>query len=168
MRLLVDNLFHNVTLDRFVDVYFSEDFNNRVAKVSGLKRRDLVEETRAADGSRDRRVRMEPNVSLPSPIQRFVGNETITYDEVSHYDAATKTVTYRIDSKANDRIKVEGKITFVAEGTGVRRKIDGTIEVKVFGVGGVIEKFVEQETQKGYAKIAVFLQQVLDEGAKVA
>lgn len=168
MKLLVDTLFKNVTLDRFIDVYFSEDFNNRVAKISGLKKRDLVEEKIAPDGSRDRRVRMEPNVTLPGPIQKFVGNETITYDEVSHYDAAKKTVTYHIDSKANDRIKVSGTITFVPDGTGVRRKIDGVIEVKVFGVGGVIEKFVEQETQKGYAKIAVFLQSVLDEGAKVA
>ena len=102
-------------------------------------------------------------MTLPGPIQKLVGNEPITYDEVSHFDATKKTVTYRIDSKANDRIKVSGSISFVAEGSGVRRKIDGVIEVKVFGVGGVIEKFVEGETQKGYAKIAVFLQSVLDE-----
>ena len=168
MKLLVDTLFKNVTLDRFVDVYFSEDFNNRVAAVSGLKSRKLVEEKIHPDGSRDRRVRMEPNVTLPAAIQKWVGNETITYDEVSHYDAAKKTVTYRIDSKANDRVKVNGVITFLAEGSGVRRKIDGNIEVKVFGVGAVIEKFVEGEVQKGYERLGVFLQQVLDEGQTVA
>lgn len=168
MKLLVDTLFQNVTLDRFVEVYFSEDFNNRVAKISGLKKRELVEEKRHEDGSRDRRVRMEPNVTLPGPIQKFVGNQTISYDEVSRYDAGKKQVTYHIDSKANDRIQVKGTITFVPEGTGVRRKIDGVIEVKVLGLGGLVEKFVEAETQKGYAKIAVFLQQVLDEHAKSA
>lgn len=165
MKLFVDTTFKNVTVDRFLEVYFSEDFNNRVAAVSGLKSRRLVEEKRHDDGSRDRRVRMEPNVTLPGPIQKFVGKEPITYDEVSHFDATKRVVTYHIDSKANDRVKVGGTITFTADGTGVRRVIDGVIEFKVIGLGGLVEKFVEAETQKGYAKIAVFLQGYLDEHA---
>jgi hypothetical protein len=164
--MLVDTTFKNVTVDRFVEVYFSEDFNNQVARISGLKSRVLVEEKLHADGSRDRRVRMEPNVTLPGPIQKFVGSEPISYDEVSHYDAAKKRVTYHIDSKANDRVVVKGSIAFVADGSGVRRVIDGVIEVKVLGLGGIVEKFVEAETQKGYAKIATFLQGYLDEHAR--
>lgn len=168
MKLAVDTTFRNVTLERFVEVYFSEDFNNQVAKISGLKSRVLVQEKLHADGSRDRRVRMEPNVTLPAALQKFVGNQPITYDEVSFFDANKKTVTYRIDSKANDRITVKGTITFAAAGSGVRRVIDGVIDVNVFGLGGVVEKFVEAETQKGYAKIAVFLQDYLDKHAAAA
>ncbi len=166
MKMLVDTLFKNVTIDRFIEVYFSEDFNNRVAAISGLKSRVLVEEKVHPDGSRDRRVRMHPNVTLPSVIQKVVGKEEIHYDEVAHYDAAKKAVTYRVDSRANDRVKVGGVITFQAEGSGVRRTIDGDLEIKApFGLGSIIEKFVTGEVEKGYAKIAVFLQQYLDEHA---
>ncbi|MDP2340243.1 MAG: DUF2505 family protein [Deltaproteobacteria bacterium] len=166
MKMIVDTLFQNVTLDRFIEVYFSEDFNNRVAAVAGLKSRDLVEETIHADGSRDRRVRLHPNVTLPTIIKKWASEDQIHYDEVAHYDAIKKEATYRIDSKANDRVKVGGVIRFTAAGAGVRRLIDGVIEIKApFGVGTIIEKFIEGETQKGYAKIATFLQGYLDERA---
>jgi hypothetical protein len=169
MKMIVDTLFRNVTIDRFIEVYFSEDFNNRVAAVAGLKSRDLVEETLHADGSRDRRVRLHPNVSLPAIIKKWASEDQIQYDEVAHYDAGKKEATYRIDSKANDRVKVGGVIRFQASGSGVRRLIDGVIEIKApFGVGVVIERFIEAETQKGYAKIATFLQGYLDEHAPKA
>ncbi len=161
--MIVDTLFHNVTIDRFIEVYFSEDFNNRVAAVAGLKSRALVEETIHADGSRDRRVRLHPNVTLPTIIRKLASEEQIHYDEVSHYDVMRKEVSYRIDSKANDRVKVAGVIRFQPVGTGVRRLIDGSVEIKApFGAGTLIEKFIEGETQKGYAKIGVFLQRYLD------
>jgi hypothetical protein len=164
MKLAIDQRFARVTLERFIDVYFSEDFNNAVAAVSGLKSRRLVDETIAADGSRERRVRMEPAVPLPKPIEKLIGDERISYDEVSSYDAARKECRFRIDSKANERVRFEGTIRFIADGDGVRRVIDGVIEVRApLGLGGMIERFIESETQKGYAKIAAFLQRYLDE-----
>jgi hypothetical protein len=166
VKLHVDHAFTDVTVERFLAVYFSEDFNNRVAPVSGLKTRTLIEERIHADGSRDRRVRMHPAVTVPATLQRFVSAEQIHYDEVSRFDAATCTITYRIDSKANDRVDVGGTIRFVAHGSGVRRIIDGHVQVKVpFGVGAVVEKFIEAEVQKGYEKIRPFLQRYLDEHA---
>ena len=163
MKLIVDTVFNNVTVDRFVEVYFSEDFNSRVAAASGLKSRNLVEETIHPDGSRDRRVRLQPNVTLPTIIKKWVSEDQIKYDEVSHFDAAKNEARYHIDSKANERVKVGGLVRFIPVGTGVRRLIEGFIEIKApFGVGGLIEKFIEGETTKGYAKIGVFLQGYLD------
>jgi hypothetical protein len=169
MKLAVDHAFTNVTVERFLDVYFSEDFNNRVAAVSGLKSRTLVDEQVHADGARDRRVRMHPAVTVPSTLQKFVTADQIHYDEVSHYDPARREIAYRIDSKANDRVTVAGVIRVVPNGTGVRRIIEGHIEVKApFGVGAVVEKFIEAEVQKGYAKIQPFLQRYLDDHARGA
>lgn len=167
MKLHVDTLFQRVTLERFVDIYFSEELNNSVAKVSGLKSRTLVDEKRQSDGSRDRRVRLEPGVTLPGPIQKladgFVGGKAhLTYDEVSSYDATTHTSKFFIDSKLKDRATFEGTIRFVVEGDGVRRVIDGVIELRAPLVGGMIERYIESETQKGYVKIAKFLQEWID------
>ncbi len=163
MKFHVDHRFERVTLERFIATYFSEHFNTEVAAVSGLRTRTLVEEVIAADGRRRRRVRMHPDVKLPAPIKRFVSEEQIHYDEVSTYDPQRREVSFKIDSKANDRVRFEGTIRFVAEDTGVRRLIDSEIEVKApFGVGTVIERFIEVEVGKGYAKIQPFLQSYLD------
>jgi hypothetical protein len=159
MKFHIDHRFENCTLERFIAVYFSEDFNNKVAKISGLRTRDLVEERVDDAGRRHRRVRMHPAVTLPGAIKKWVSEEQIHYDEVAVFDPKTNTVTYRIDSKANDRVRFEGTIRFVTDGAAVRRIIDSEVEIKApFGVGTLIEKFIEGEVQKGYEKIRPFLQ----------
>lgn len=170
MKLHIDQRFARVTVARFAEIYLSEEFNLAVAPVSGLRSRRLVEEKLHGDGSRERRVRMEPAVSLPGPVQKLVdnlaggGGTVISYDEVSTWDPARAEVRFRIDSKANDRVGFAGTIRFVAEGDGVRRVIDGVIDVKApLGLGGLIERFIEAETRKGYEKIAAFLQRWIDE-----
>jgi hypothetical protein len=169
VRLLVDQAFTSVTVERFLEVYFSEDFNNRVAPLSGLKSRALVSEVVHPDGSRDRRVRMQPAVTVPPALQRFVTAEQIHYDEVSRFDAATNTIAYRVDSAANDRVVVAGTIRVVAHGSGVRRIIDGTVQVLVpLGIGAIVEKFIEGEVAKGYERIRPFLQKYLDEHARAS
>jgi hypothetical protein len=169
VKLYIDTKFARVDVDRFIGVYFSEAFNDAVAPVTNMKVRKLVEQTKDADGTLHRRVRMEPSVTLPGPIQKLAdslagGKAVITYDEVTTYDPKTKTARFFIDSKLKERAKVEGAIRFVPDGDGVRRIIDGVVDVKApIGLGTIIERFIESETQKGYAKIATFLQRYLDE-----
>src|ERR1043165_5493421 len=121
MKFTIDTKFLGVTVDRFIEIYFSEAFNNAVAPITGMKVRKLVEETVKDDGSRERRVRMEPNVNLPGPIQKVAdslagGKASITYDEVTSYDGTTKVARYYIDSKIRERAKVEGTIRFIDAG----------------------------------------------------
>jgi hypothetical protein len=164
MKFHVDHRFERCRLDRFVAVYFSEHFNTAVATVSGLRTRQLVAETIHPDGHRERRVRMHPQVTLPTAIKRFVSEEQIHYDEVSTYDPTTQVVRFFIDSKANDRVSFRGSIRFVDEGDMVRRIIDAEIVIHApFGVGAIIEKFIEAEVHKSYDRIRPFLQRYLDE-----
>lgn len=171
MKLHVDQRFARVTVERFATVYHSEAFNDAVAPLTGLRTRRLVQEQVHDDGRRHRRVRMEPDTKLPAAIQKLADSLAtslgagagIRYDEVSVYDPATHTVTFHIDSAANERVRMAGSIRFIADGDGVRRVIDADIEVRAPLLGGVIERFIEGETVKGYAKIAAFLQRWLDE-----
>jgi hypothetical protein len=163
MKFHVDHRFERCRLDRFVAVYFSEHFNTEVAAVSGLRTRRLVSEQVHPDGRRERRVRMHPQVTLPAAIRRFASEEQIHYDEVSTYEPATQTVRFFIDSAANDRVSFRGTIRFVDDGEAVRRIIDAEIEIRApFGVGAIIEKFIEAEVHKGYDRIQPFLQRYLD------
>jgi Protein of unknown function (DUF2505) len=165
MKLHVDHRFVDVTLFRFEHVYFSENFNNAAAKHSGLKSRKLVEQTIAADGKRTRRVRLQPDVSIPTALSKWVKSEDIAYDEVSTFDPRLHEVRYHIDSKMSDRVKMSGVIQFVADGTGVRRTVDGDIDVNApFGVGLVVEKFIEAEVRKAYEKLRPFVVEFLRTG----
>ncbi len=163
MRFVVDHLFKNITLDRFVEVYYSENFNNAIAHEIGLKQRSLVDMKTLADGKIERRVRIVPEVPIPVAIRAIMPQQEIRYDEVSVYNPQTYSATYTIDSAVNERVKVTGLVTFRAETNGVRRRIETEIDVRVFGLGGAIEKLVETETGKSYAKIATFMQRYLDQ-----
>lgn len=166
MKLHVDQRFARVTLDRFVDTYFSEDFNDAVAPLAGLRSRTLVEERRLDDGTRERRVRMEPAVSLPPPIDRLVGRETISYDEVSRYQPAAQELGFHVESRAGERVAFAGVVRFHADGDGVRRVIDAELKIQApLGLGAVVERFVLAETERGYLRFATFLQGWLDDRA---
>lgn len=164
MKLFIDQIFTGTHLDHFEETYFSEEFNTAIAREIGLKERKLVDKRVDDDGKVHRRVRMVPAIELPGPIRKIVGDREISYDEVSVFDPSTHSVRYQIESAAQDRVSVGGEIQFTEEsGSGVRRVIDGEIQVKVFGLGTVIERFIESETQKSYARISNFMQTWLDE-----
>lgn len=165
MKYLIDQEFRCGSVERFRDVYFSEAFNQGVAREIGLKERRLVEETTLDDGRVQRRVRMVPSVQLPLPVKKLIGDHEISYDEVSTFDPTTNEVAYFIDSAAKERIEVKGSIRFLPSPNGVRRVIDGEVKAHVFGLGKVIEKLVESEVTKSYDKIALIMQRYLDEDA---
>ena len=168
MKLHVDQRFARVTIERFVESYFSEQLNDAVAALAGLKSRRLIDEHLHADGARDRRVRMEPAIAVPLPIARLIGTESISYDEVSLYQPALQEVRFHIESRAKERVQFAGTIRFVVDGDGVRRVIDAELAVAApLGLGAVIERFAIAETDKGYRRIADFLQRWLDERAPV-
>ncbi len=166
MKLHVDQRFARVTLERFVATYFSEELNDAVAAVSGLKSRTLVEERVDADGTRLRRVRMTPSARIPPPIDRLVGTEAITWDEVQRYDPTAHVVRFHVESPAQERVRMAGEIRFVADGDGVRRVIDAELTIAApLGLGALVERFVIGETDRGYRRMGEFLQRWLDEHA---
>lgn len=163
MKYTIDQTFRCESLTFFREVYFSEAFNQAVARDLGLKERTLLEERVGDDGRRKRRVRMVPAVQLPAAIQALIGDHELSYDEVSVYDPANDEVEYFIDSAARERLTVRGNIRFSAAPRGVRRVIEGEVSAKVFGLGGVIERLVQSEVEKSYERIARFMQRYLDE-----
>ena len=166
MRIVIDQTFERVDLERFIATYFSEAFNNGAASVLGLRERRLVELRTDDDGKEHRRVRMVVDVDLPRPVRLLIGDADISYDEVSTYDPKSRTVDYVIESAAQDRVHVGGRIFFEEAGADrVRRRIEGEVRVRVPGLSGVIERIVRREVKKSYQKLAVYMQRFLDESA---
>lgn len=165
LTLHIDQLFRDTDLAGFVEVYFSEAFNQAVAAHIGLRERTLVESGTQGEGLLWRRVRMVPAVSLPPLLERRLGAARMSYDEVSVYDPLRAELRYHIESALAERVRVQGLIRFLAHPEGVRRVIDGEVSVSVPGLSGMIERLIEREVQQSYERIAAFLQDWLRRSA---
>jgi hypothetical protein len=139
-------------------IFFDKEYNQRLF-IDALQFRgyEVLEYTEAADGGRVRRVRTEPNTEAPAIVTKLIG-ESISYTEEGKFDPASRRWTYKITtSKLADKISIAG--TFWAEVKG-DKKIDRVCvvdcNVKVFGVGGAIEGFIEKSTRDSYEKAAAF------------
>lgn len=162
MKVTVQHRFHGVDVERFVDAYYSADFNRAVAASASLKVRELTSTRTLDDGTIERRVRMVPDVELPAPVRALVAGD-IEFYEVSVYDPRTKSARYHVESAAGDAVVVRGDVRFEKTGDDVLRTIDGEVVVKVFGLGGIIERLIASEVKGRYDRIQAFTQRWLDD-----
>jgi Protein of unknown function (DUF2505) len=118
------------------------------------------------DGSRTyRTIDVEPYVpDLPPVIQKVVG-DNLRYREEAYFDADTGKYHVRVvPNRLADKILVTGVQTVEEAGAGSCRRIfDANVEVKIFGVGGLIEKKIVHDLIKSYDVGAKFTEQYLAE-----
>jgi hypothetical protein len=144
------------------EVFFDEVYNQRLfTEALGFKY-ELLSLVKNPDGSYDRRVRTEPESNAPAVIKKLVGDK-FSYLEVGHFDPATRIWTYEVTpSSLTGKLEIRG--VFWAESKGdnqLTRIVETTVGVKVFGVGKVIEAFIEKETRGSFAKAQKFTNQWL-------
>jgi hypothetical protein len=102
-------------------------------------------------------MKTEPKTQTPAVVEKLIGG-SITYSETGRFDAKTGKWTYDITtSKLSDKIKISGTLWVEPRGEKkIERFCEIDIEVKVFGVGGTIEKFVADTTRESYEKTGRF------------
>lgn len=120
-----------------------------------------------ADGEAEmkRTIEVEPYVGdLPEVIKKVVGDQ-IRYREVGRLDKARKEYSVEVvPARMADKIFVKGKQTTEAMGEHqVRRVFVAEITVKVFGVGGLIEKRIAQDLVRSYDLGAKFTNRYVKE-----
>ncbi len=164
MKFTVELLTRRVDYLRFRQVYFSEKFNQEVMRAVNLLERSTQEHVTAADGTEHIRVRMVPKVALPGPIAKLLGNNLISYHELTVFDPQARHARFAIESPAGDTVQVTGDVRFLDELDGVRLRFEGDARVKVFGLGGIIERFLISEVKTRYGLVEQALQRFVDEG----
>jgi hypothetical protein len=164
MKFTVEMLTRRIDYLRFRQVYFSEGFNREVMRVVNLAERTTVQHDVAPGGKEHMRVRIVPKISLPGVIQKLLDGAVISYDELTVFDPAARHATFAIESKAGDTVQVTGHARFTDDGDGVRFHFEGEARVKVFGLGGLIERFLVSEVKSRYALVEQALQRFVDEG----
>lgn len=139
-------------------VFFDAEYNRRLY-LEGLKFKDfeLIELTGEPGGVRTRKMRTEPQSEAPAVVTKLIGG-SLSYVEEGRFDPATMRWTYTITtSKLADKVKIGG--TFWVEPRGdkrVERICDCEVSVKIFGVGGAVESFIEKTTRESYETAAKF------------
>lgn len=164
MRVTITHEF-KTDVDTFWDRCFLDEAFNKALYVDSLKfpTYELIE-SRTEGSKLHLRKRCMPKQDAPAPVQKLLGG-AFSYIEDGVLDRALGVYRFKVlPNTLADKIKSEGE--FRIEKTGpksVRRTVDMTIEVKVFGVGGIAEGFVSKSMQDTYARAAEFTNRYIAE-----
>lgn len=152
---------------QFWQTFLSADYN-RAMFVDDMKFRrweivELIEE-----GDRVRRaVEVQPYVGeLPAAIKKVIG-DTVKYREEGTLDLSKHRYDLRVvPGILPGKIQVTGsQYTTELSEEKTRRIFEATVEVKVFGVGGLIEKQIASDMKKSYERGASFTQKYIKDHA---
>ena len=110
------------------------------------------------DGDRmTRRCRITPRQDAPAPVQKLLGGQ-FSYIEEGSFDKKTQRYRFKIvPSSLADKLRIDGEMRSEPMGPGkMKRVAEINIEVKIFGLGGMVEGFVSRSMQDSYAQAAAF------------
>ncbi len=150
----------------FMKLFLDDGFNRALFRDYLKFPRWEVTHTDDQEKALQRTVEVEPYVAdLPGPIKKVVG-ENIAYREVGKLDKSTQHYFVEVvPARLADKFHIRGEqFTEPLEGgKRCKRVFVATVEVKVFGVGGLIEKRILADLQKSYDLSAKFTRRYIEE-----
>ena len=108
-----------------------------------------------------RRAGARPPIDAPAVVQKALG-PSFGYVEEGQFDRTTKSWTWSArPSVLGERSRMEGSLLVepLSQGAGpegCRTKFEGTIEVKMLGLGGLIESAIEKSIRASWTKFGDF------------
>lgn len=146
-------------------IFLDPEYNERLFKTE-LKFPLCREKSREERGGVVHRVvEVVPYVGeLPGAIKAVVG-DGIGYEEHGVLDRNAKSYKVKVlPNKLADKLSIKVDIWTVAEGENrLRRKVHAEVTVKIFGIGGTIEKRMLADLEKSYTKSADFTNRYIAE-----
>lgn len=101
-----------------------------------------------------RRIAITPKLELPPSIAKLIG-EHFRYEEVGELDRAIGLYSFRLQAPhgmGNDKASIAGTLRAEPLPNGeTRRVVDMMIDVRMFGLGSMLERFAAQAIQDRYA-----------------
>ena len=166
MKFSADHTFRGIELEAYESLHFDEEFQDALCVSVKLSR--ACEKLEENDGHISRAVRVGPDREIPPAAQRVLGGRKLDYTEHLEYQRGSWKGTWRTEpSLMPDKVHCKGTIEFLEVPGGVRRLVHGEIKVKLFGVGGMVEKLIVSDVVKSYDKAASFTQRWIDSGGKL-
>ena len=141
--------------DRFWEILHDPRYEARVAAAVGLEVYEELERREEPDAVY-RRLQVEANLPDPlrSLLRRIAGIDSARYVEEQWRSRTRREVRWRMTPAVlADRIRVEGVVR--VEPRGARRcarVLEGAVEVRLLGVGGLVERAAVSLVTEAYAK----------------
>ena len=127
-------------------VYFNEDYTQGLfLEGMNCESFEILSQSGSAGTKLERQIKSTPRVDMPKALKKVLG-DAVSYTESGTFDASTGRYTFKVATSAlPDKIKISG-IYWVEEvgDNEVERVCELTFEVKVFGVGKLVEQFIAQ------------------------
>ncbi len=150
----------NLPVSRYIELAFDPSFEKRIS-IEGMGNQACEILSRSVDGPVwTMHSRITPPDNMPAFIKKLVGGGFSMEDRRSHSKGAMEASGELSPSALRDKVKMGYKLRLVADGDqACRRIMDWEIEVKIFGIGGQVEKFIASEIEKGLDASARFFNQ---------
>jgi hypothetical protein len=148
----------NTDADTFWNkIFFDPGYNDALFRDHLKFNYRVLELTHAPDGSVRRRVECTPPIELPGAAKKIFGEST-SYVEDGKLDAKTRRFSVEVQPKVGAD-KIQTRVVMWVEPRGdkrIERIVDVDSSVKVFGVGKILEGFLEKQMRASYDTAADF------------
>ena len=157
---------YDCSVDTFWErIFFDDEYNRRLFKETLQFPLWEVKKSEDRGNEVERVVECVPKLAdLPAPIKKVVG-DNVGYREEGVFDK--KARRYRINivpNKLGDKLSVKGDLWVEPVGEGKCKRIfNATVQAKIFGIGGMLEKRLISDLQESYATGARFTNKFIAE-----
>jgi hypothetical protein len=140
-------------------VFFDEEYTRRLyADVLSFESVEFLEATSSPDGVRTRKIRVKPKNDAPAVVQKVIGEAPSSLED-GRFDPAARVFRFHVTllGKLADKVKISGDIKAVSTGDKrIDRVVTLNVSASIFGIGGIVESYIEKTLRDSYDKGAVF------------
>ena len=144
--------------ERFWELFFDDDFTRDMI-VGGLDFASCdIDPIRESGDRRTRTMRVIPKLDVPAAVAKLLGPK-LGYTEEGTFFGGKELWTYTLRlSVLSERIRLGGKLKIEPiDDTKCRRISDLWCEVKILGLGKMVEKAAEKNMRDGWNKSAAWM-----------
>jgi hypothetical protein len=152
------------TVEQFWQLYFDPAYTLRLHEDAlASTSAEITAQSGDLDGGLTRTVRYGQRPDAPGPVKKLFGDEIIS-TESSTFDAATSTASLVVTpGTMADKTDIRGTISVEAldGGERCRQTFQLDARVKIFGVGPVVERFIERQARDMQTKSVEYMRRQL-------
>ena len=147
-----------IPASRFIELTFDPAFMKRL-NIEAMKVQSYEPLAHSVDGAVwTMKNRVTPQDNMPAFIKKLVGGGFNYEESVTHHKGSDTVSAVMAPSVMRDKLRMGYTMRVVPAGDNACRRImDWEIEVKIFGIGGQIEKFAASEIERSLESSASFL-----------
>jgi Protein of unknown function (DUF2505) len=138
-------------------VFFSVEYNRKLfLERLKFEQWEVAEQVETADGF-IRTVHAKPRVGdLPGPIKTLLKNGMGYTERGEYFRSQSRFVIAITPNSLAEKLKISAEVRVTPLAGGRCRRLSTTsVEAKIFGVGGMLEKLILDDIEKSYDRFAI-------------